>query len=136
MRSFAGIGRPASAAFQASATSVAASRRDRPTSISVLAMAPPPRFDGLDEIIEQLTDTGETIRHFPAIMVPVIALAPLVVEADNLHPVHDVDKTVLEAVCRGWNRLRSAPYHRFREISVAEDDTSAGDERRPRVGML
>ncbi|KQO85194.1 hypothetical protein ASF36_09005 [Methylobacterium sp. Leaf90] len=61
-------------------------------------MVPSPALDGCDEVVEQTIDTQEVIRRFLAAIVPVVALAAFVIEADHPHPVHDIDEAVLEAV--------------------------------------
>ncbi len=115
--------------FQAAATSAAASRKVRPMSISVLAMALPPGLDGLDEIVEQSIDIAEAVRRLPAFVMPMIALPAFVVEADHPNAVHDVDETILESMIGGRNRRRNPPQPVPRN-PVRQGDAAANEEFR------
>ncbi|MCJ2073351.1 hypothetical protein MKK75_31965 [Methylobacterium sp. J-030] len=88
----------------------------------------PPSLDGFDEVGQQTIDYIEVVRHFGILIVPVIAFAALVVEADHAQAVHDVDEAVLETVPGRRNRFRDPPDNQLDKIPLTESH-AATDEK-------
>jgi hypothetical protein len=53
-------------------------------------MSLPPRCDCGFEVDDELLDTLEAIRRLDVTIMPMVALAALVVEAYHAHSIHDV----------------------------------------------
>ena len=96
----------------------------------------PPKLDGFHEVRDQAIDIREGIGTFHAIAVAMIALPPLVVEADHSCAIDDIDKALFETMARRGHWRRDAPDHEFREVLEAEDDATSDQELRNHVGMM
>jgi hypothetical protein len=89
-----------------------------------------------DEVFDELLDVPEKIRTFNTVKVAVIALATLIIEANDALPISAEIQAVLEVVLTRRNRLPKLPDAHLNDVTLRGDVLEIEDQLGLHVGII